>query len=47
MLKELAIKLEQERLLIDREFESTDKMLKQLKTDYAKKVQKKKEGVQA
>jgi hypothetical protein len=34
-------------LLVDREYENTEKTLRQLKTEYEKKVRRKKEGVEA
>ena len=47
VVKENALKLQEERDFVEREFENMEKTLRQLKTDYEKKIKKKKDGVEA
>lgn len=47
VVKENALKLQEERDFVEREFENMEKTLRQLKTEYEKKIKKKKDGVEA
>lgn len=41
IMKEAAIRLEEERMGIEKEYENTEKTLRQLKVEYEKKVKRK------
>lgn len=43
LMKEMAIHLEEERLMVQREFQNTEKTLRQLKAEYEKRVKRKRE----
>lgn len=45
--KEMTIRLEEERMLVEREYDNTEKTLRQLKVEYEKKVRRQREGVEA
>ena len=45
LMKEASIKLEEERQAIEKQYENTEKTLRQMKMDYEKKVKRKKEGL--
>jgi phage-related minor tail protein len=47
MMKEAAIKLEEERMTIEKEYENTEKTLRQLKVEYEKKVKRRRDGLEA